>query len=496
MKLRIIYILIGILLPFSQAWAGEGEKLLRQGIDYIQTDNFPMAMKCLTRSLETAEHEKDWHTVIVSNGYIGNVYFNINDYTRSLQYLLKGYAMCDKYGEHSLKGNFLTNIVANYAKLGNVKEAWTYYHLLERQTGVRDPLTLKYYVIYNRARIALAEGKPQEALAYHQKALYYAQKQHLAPCYSLFQYCEMGQIFLHNHQSDKALEYGSLCLEKGSEHCSLDLLTSVYQLMADAYSIKGDHHQESHYRSLYLSLSDSLFNRKDIFSADNELVEYENRLTNEHISSLNGVISRQTFTLIAVSVMALTLMLLTGLLLRNNRKLKMAHRALIDKNRQLQQQEHNSQQLLQQWADRQKEVNTPSDNMDTPSGTGPGKEQMQLLLNKIVRVFSDLSYIARPDFNLNMLAEAVGSNTKYVSQVINETYGKNFKTLLNERRISEASRRLADQQHYANRTIQAVYEEVGYTNAVSFIRAFRKINGMTPSEYLKMASQGEEKDCE
>ena len=32
-------------------------------------------------------------------------------------------------------------------------------------------------------------------------------------------------------------------------------------------------------------------------------------------------------------------------------------------------------------------------------------------------------------------------------------------------------------------TIQAIYEEVGYRNAVSFIRAFKKVNGMTPSEY-------------
>ena len=38
-------------------------------------------------------------------------------------------------------------------------------------------------------------------------------------------------------------------------------------------------------------------------------------------------------------------------------------------------------------------------------------------------------------------------------------------------------------------TIQAVYEEVGYTNAVSFIRAFRKVNGMTPSEYQKILRQ-------
>lgn len=37
--------------------------------------------------------------------------------------------------------------------------------------------------------------------------------------------------------------------------------------------------------------------------------------------------------------------------------------------------------------------------------------------------------------------------------------------------------------------MQAIYEEVGYTNSVSFIRAFKKVYGMLPSEYRKLAAQ-------
>ena len=87
------------------------------------------------------------------------------------------------------------------------------------------------------------------------------------------------------------------------------------------------------------------------------------------------------------------------------------------------------------------------------------------------------------------MADLTGSNTKYVSFVINKTYGKNFRTFINEKRIREACKMLADTEHYGNKTIQAVYEEVGYTNAVSFIRAFKKINGMTPAMYKKLAAE-------
>ena len=45
-----------------------------------------------------------------------------------------------------------------------------------------------------------------------------------------------------------------------------------------------------------------------------------------------------------------------------------------------------------------------------------------------------------------------------------------------------------DEEHYGHMTIQAIYEEVGYTNAVSFNRTFKKINGMTPAMYKKLAA--------
>ena len=500
MELKKFYILLVCLMfSFLNIWANDGQLLLEKGVNYVKSDNFPMAMKCFTKSMEIAERDKDWHTVIKSNGYIGNVYFNINDYTRSIQYLLKGYSMCDKYGEQGMKVNFLTNIVSTYAKLGNVNKAWEYFRLLEKQKSNENPKSLKYYIFYDRARIAFAENKPQEALIYHKKALKWAQDEKMDLCYTLFQYCEIGQIYLHIGKIDEALKYGEKCLKEGGQECSLDLLTSVYQLMANGYHIQGDYQQEQHFRNLYLSLSDSVFNRKDIFSADNELVEYENRVTNEHISSLNGVINKQAFTLIIGLILLILLTVLSILLWRNNRKLKVAHRALIDKNRELQKQEQNTQQLLQQLVDQQsdnKEEIAETESTDLSGTIGPNKEQVKILFNKIVRVFNDIDYISRPEFNLNMLAEAVGSNTKYVSQVINEMYGKNFKTILNERRISEASKRLADQQHYKNRTIQAIYEEVGYTNAVSFIRSFRKINGMTPSEYIRMSTGEDDNSSE
>ena len=56
--------------------------------------------------------------------------------------------------------------------------------------------------------------------------------------------------------------------------------------------------------------------------------------------------------------------------------------------------------------------------------------------------------------------------------IINQKYGKNFRMLLNERRVEWACQKIDDVEHYGNKTIQSISEEVGYNSSTSFIEAF------------------------
>ncbi|HCD78237.1 MAG TPA: hypothetical protein DEQ27_08150 [Prevotella sp.] len=256
-------------------------------------------------------------------------------------------------------------------------------------------------------------------------------------------------------------------------------------------------------------MQDSVFNRSRLYSAGNNLMEYENRKTSQKINSLNGTISRQFLVMVVFGVLLLALAAVSVLLLRNNRRLNMAYRLLIRKEKDMDKQERRTKKLLEDSVrhnspatvtetavidaestgeapvyEKDGETDT-ADKDKNGSGISMSEENRNRLLNSVIDVMNDIGYISKPDFSLQALAEAVSSNTRYVSGVINDTYGKNFKTLLNECRIREACRRLLDAEHYGNLTIQAIYEDVGYTNSVSFIRAFKKVNGMTPSEYQR-----------
>lgn len=60
---------------------------------------------------------------------------------------------------------------------------------------------------------------------------------------------------------------------------------------------------------------------------------------------------------------------------------------------------------------------------------------------------------------------------------------------INEYRIREACRRLLDDENYGNITFSAIGESVGFSSQVSFNRTFKKVTGITPSLYRKMAEE-------
>lgn len=101
-----------------------------------------------------------------------------------------------------------------------------------------------------------------------------------------------------------------------------------------------------------------------------------------------------------------------------------------------------------------------------------------------------LDYIERekPYLNeslkLNTISEALNIPTTYLSQVINQKFGYNFFDFINEYRISEVKKRINDTS-YSHYTLLGIALECGFSNKTSFIRAFKKFTGKTPSEYQK-----------
>ncbi|HNW52390.1 MAG TPA: helix-turn-helix domain-containing protein [Prolixibacteraceae bacterium] len=86
------------------------------------------------------------------------------------------------------------------------------------------------------------------------------------------------------------------------------------------------------------------------------------------------------------------------------------------------------------------------------------------------------------DITLAKIANLLHTNTKYVSQIINQTYGQSFPNYINELRI-KAARCMLVSKEYSNYTIEAIGSEVGFNSNSSFVTAFKKFSGLTPSYF-------------
>ncbi len=86
------------------------------------------------------------------------------------------------------------------------------------------------------------------------------------------------------------------------------------------------------------------------------------------------------------------------------------------------------------------------------------------------------------NLTINDLSRLIGIPKHYITQVLNDNYGRNFFTFINEYRIREVIQRFADPKfnHY---TILAIAFDSGFNSKTTFNSFFKSQTGMTPSEY-------------
>ena len=97
------------------------------------------------------------------------------------------------------------------------------------------------------------------------------------------------------------------------------------------------------------------------------------------------------------------------------------------------------------------------------------------------------------DYSAKQLAEDLGTNTRYISAVVNVRFHMNYTSFVNKFRIEEAMALLVDRR-YVDLNMEDISDMVGFTNRQSFYASFYKFNGMTPREYkLRHLPQDTEK---
>jgi AraC-like DNA-binding protein len=119
------------------------------------------------------------------------------------------------------------------------------------------------------------------------------------------------------------------------------------------------------------------------------------------------------------------------------------------------------------------------------------KETEQQILNKLKRFESSKRFLNK-DISLAVLAGQLESNTKYLSEIINNHYNVNFNTYINRLRINYIIEKLKTDPNFINYKISYLAENCGFSSHSSFATVFKSITGISPVKFIELLNQEKE----
>lgn len=128
-------------------------------------------------------------------------------------------------------------------------------------------------------------------------------------------------------------------------------------------------------------------------------------------------------------------------------------------------------------------------------GTSAQNELTKLvpLQFKLQRAIENKKYL-ESRLTLASLAHDLGSNRTYLSDLIHQKYGMSFNDYINHLRVEEAKRLL--ENHPAELVdedgfffVKNLCAYLGYNSTTSFYRNFKRITGVSATEYLAQFNQ-------
>ncbi len=505
------------------------QSLHSTGLAYYSRNSYAKAMESYMECLQVCE--KNNLTDLLPHIYkdIGNIYSMFNDYQQSSSLYAKALNLARKEGDRMFVNKLLSNLICAYTPQTSIKQYWEYYNEMSRYKENR--LRYHYDLLFDKGMILSYEKKNAEAINYFRKSAEFAIANKMPPISLASSYSSLADVYQAMGARDSALLYLMKNKEIARKNNQPTLMIITLRNLSEIYRNINES-QSLQYKSEYLALSDSIFNLNEFNGIRNALFYYEMVNKLKTISSLSETnrakiheIAMQRRWLITLTVFCIVVVLLVILAYIQNRRLSRSYRYLFHKSqeelamdkiyarriKQMQKQVEMLQKNEQQSSvmetpapetetsapetidpEEPKELETDADEGTSDSSRSQIKlsaAQKNALLDSILQVMEHTEEFCDSNFGIERLSSLVNSNSKYVSQVINEVYAKNFRSFLNEFRVKKAMMRMNDNENYGQYTIKAIAESVGYKSQSNFINVFTRQTGIKPSVFQKISRE-------
>ncbi|MDV7142707.1 AraC family transcriptional regulator [Tropicimonas sp. TH_r6] len=130
---------------------------------------------------------------------------------------------------------------------------------------------------------------------------------------------------------------------------------------------------------------------------------------------------------------------------------------------------------------------TEGDSNSRYSRSGLTEERAERISRKLEAFMREDQPYLDAELTIEKLAKRMAVPRHYLTQVISERHGKNFYLFVNEYRIEAVKAALRDPDG-AERTLLDIAYAAGFNSKSTFNTAFKRLTGMTPSQYRRQMS--------
>lgn len=408
----------------------------------IMLEDYDKALLNITQAKDEFRMIDNRHGYSISLTNIGLIHHNLKDYKLALRYFFEAVQIDEQNKDsHGIASNY-NSIGKAYYKLDNIEKSLRFLnqaHEIYQKSGDKSGLGSVYL---NLAKVYTKRNGLQKAL----------------------EYCERS-IRLFEQTNEPA-----------SRRNALEQLSLIHQKLGNYQLALDIFHQAS-------VLKDSLFNIDKAAKVSMIEEKYINeKLTNDNLnlrysSELQQLKLKSQKSLNRVYLIALiTLVIGMVVIVVQFRKKNLAYKFITKKNLDLIKKEQELKKAREQM------IGLTETDRNKPSLDPDEKEAILQRMDKLLE--HDLIF-TRPDLTIEKLAHRLATNRTYLSQIINEVFGKSYSTFVNEYRVAHAMKMLSDPEIGSKYSIDAIARDAGFNSISNFNMVFKKLSGVTPSVFIK-----------
>jgi len=441
----------------------------KRALYFMAKKQYDSAMIHLLRYRDMIPPEKSGEGYREIINLLGDIYYHAGLYMQARE------VYYDLYQQYQKEGNWnyfrpyvmMNNLGQIALKTGNLQEAgdWFARSLTLAEQYLKTPYrhnTLGYTKIklaeteMMNGKLQVAERLLNEVAAYPEASIYEDVSQEW-----MF---NRARLLLKKGKPDEAQQMAVQLLPGDSiKFSAYRFVPEIYRLFADISLQKGDYPLAFHYSNEYSLISDSLYVQQNLAGSMVILEEYNQKLTRLELQR-----SEQRILILITGLAILVVILFVILVLY--RKLYKSKLELVRK-------------TLEKDLRQEEAINETEDkNVATPVSEEVLAEQKLLIKNLKELMVLNKPYLD-PGLSILEVARLLSSNRTYLSRAINMQLKTTFPNFINEYRISD-SIRLITSNYTLNHTQEALARQSGFASRTVFINAFKKYTGVLPSFFV------------